>query len=55
MCLAQSFKRLRAGDFMDQMAVNVEQGSAIVFGMDDVLVPEFVVKSASHRVSLVSV
>jgi hypothetical protein len=40
---------------MDEMAVNVKQRSAVVFGMDDVFVPEFVVKGASHRGSLVSV
>ena len=44
----QPFKRLGAGHFVDQMAVDVEDGGAIVFGMDDVVVPEFVVERACH-------
>ena len=46
--LAQPFKRLRAGDFVHQMAIDIEQGGAVFFGMDDVLVEDFVVESASH-------
>jgi hypothetical protein len=37
---------------MDQMSVNIENGGAIVFGMNDVVVPEFVVQRASHAVFL---
>jgi hypothetical protein len=33
---------------MHQMAVDVQDGRAIVFGVDDVFVPKFVVESASH-------
>jgi hypothetical protein len=32
----QSFERLRARDFVQQLAVDVEQRRAILFGMDDV-------------------
>jgi hypothetical protein len=34
------------------MAVNIEDGCAIFFGVDDVLVPNLVVKGASHESSL---
>jgi hypothetical protein len=34
------------------MAVDVEDGCAIFFGVDDVLVPNLVVKGASHESSL---
>jgi hypothetical protein len=34
------------------MAVDVEDGCAIFFGVDDVLVPNLVVKRASHGSSL---
>jgi hypothetical protein len=46
---AQAFKGLWAGHFVNQMAVNVEDGRAIVFGVDDVFVPDLVVKRASHE------
>ena len=45
--LAQTFIGLRAGHLMHQMAVDVEQGGAVFFGVDNVLVPEFVVQRAS--------
>ena len=51
--LAQAFKRLRAGHFVNQMAVDVEDGGAVFFGVNDVLVPDFVVEGASHRFSFV--
>jgi hypothetical protein len=47
--LAQAFKGLRTGDFVDQMAVDVEDGGAVFFGVDDVFVPDFVVQGACHR------
>ena len=50
--LAQTFKSLRAGDFMYEMAIYVQNGRAVFFGMDDVFVPEFVVECASHMVFL---
>jgi hypothetical protein len=46
--LAQALEGLRAGDFMHQVAVDVEDGGAVLFGVDDVLVPDLVVKGASH-------
>jgi hypothetical protein len=48
--LAQAFKGLRAGDFVHQVAVDVEDGGAVFFGVDDVLVPDLVVQGASHSV-----
>ena len=41
--LADALKRLRAGDFVDQMAVDVEDGGAVFLGVDDMLVPNLVV------------
>jgi hypothetical protein len=43
---AQAFKGLGAGDFMDQMAVDIEQAGAIVCLMDQMIVPDFVVECA---------
>ncbi len=48
-CLVQALERLRAGHFMDQVAVDVQQRRAVVLGVDDVLVPDLVVKRAAHR------
>ena len=50
MGLAQTFKSLWAGDLMDQMTVDVKQGRAVFFGMDDMLVPELVIQGACVRV-----
>jgi hypothetical protein len=36
---------------MDQVAVNVQDGGAVFFGVDDVFVPNFVVKRAGHGAS----
>lgn len=44
----QPLEGLRAGDFVHQVAVDVEGGGAIFFGVDDVLVPDLVVEGASH-------
>ena len=41
----QSFKGLRAGDFVHQMAVNVDGGSTVAFGGYHMFIPELVVKS----------
>jgi hypothetical protein len=38
---------------VDQVAVNVQDGGAVFFGMDNVFVPNFVVKRACHGASLV--
>ena len=45
---ADALESLRAGHFMYQMAVDVQNGCAVFFGVDDVLVPNLVVKRASH-------
>jgi len=42
---AQTFEGLRAGHLMDEVAIDVQHRGAIVFGVDDVLVPQFVVES----------
>ena len=36
---AQAFERLGRGDLVDQMQVDVEEGRAVVFGLDDVVIP----------------
>ena len=43
-----ALESLRAGHFMHQMAVDVQNGGAVFFGVDDVFVPNLVVKRASH-------
>ena len=40
----QAFKCLRAGYFVNQVAVDVKQDSAVFFFADDVAVPKFIVK-----------
>ena len=48
----EPFKGLRAGDFMQQMAVDIEHGRAVLLSMDDMLVPELVVqRSCNHCLS----
>jgi hypothetical protein len=49
--LPKAFKSLRAGHLVNQMAVNVQNGGAVFFGVDDVFVPNFVVKRARHVAS----
>ena len=44
--LAQAFKSLWAGDFVHQMAVDIQHGGAVFFGVYGVFVPNFVVKRA---------
>ena len=51
--LTQAFKCLRAGDFMHQVAVYVKDGRAIFLCVDDVLVPNLVIKRACHGASQV--
>src|SRR5690606_23482828 len=46
--LAQTLEGLRAGDFVHQVAVDVEDGGAVFLGVDDVLVEDLVVQGASH-------
>ena len=43
---AQAFKGLGAGHFVDQMAVDIEQGGSVRLDVDDVVVPDLVVKGA---------
>jgi len=42
---------LGTGDFMDQVAVNVQDGGAVFFSVDDMFVPNFVVKRTGHGAS----
>ena len=48
LCQPQTFKSLRTRHFVHQVAVDVEGGRAVVFDVDDVLVPKFVVKGLCH-------
>ena len=48
----QSFIGLRAGDLVHQMAVDVQNRGAVFFGVDHMLVPNFVVQGASHVINL---
>jgi hypothetical protein len=36
----KTFKSLRAGDFVDQMAIDVDQAGAVVASLDDVRIPD---------------
>ena len=42
----QAFERLRAGHFMDEMAVDVDERRPVGAGLDDVVVPDLVVHRA---------
>jgi hypothetical protein len=44
---SETFERLRAGDFVDQMPVDIEQRRAVVFDVHHVGLPELVVESLS--------
>ena len=46
--LADAFEGLGAGDFVHQVAVDVEHGGAVFFGVDDVFVKNLVVERAGH-------
>jgi hypothetical protein len=43
---AQALEGLRAGDLVDEVAVDVEQAGAVVLPVDDVVVEDLVVESA---------
>jgi hypothetical protein len=43
---AQAFERLRRGHFVDKMAVDVEKAGAILRLVDEVVVPDLVIKCA---------
>ena len=45
----QAFERLRAGDFMNKVAVDIEKRRAVGVRFDDVFVPDFIVKGAGFR------
>ena len=46
---AQPLEGLRAGDFVHQVAVDIEHRGAVFLGVDDMLVPQFVVeRSRGH-------
>ena len=45
----QAFERLGAGDFMHQMAINVEEHGAIGFFVHYVAIPQLVVQGLRHR------
>ena len=44
----QAFKGLRTGDFMHQMAIDIENGGAVVCGVNHMRLPEFVVERLGH-------
>ncbi|MCY1243357.1 hypothetical protein D9M72_563690 [compost metagenome] len=44
----QPFERLRAGHFMQQVAVDIEQRGAVFLDVDGVVIPEFVVERLGH-------
>ena len=46
--VTQSLKGLRAGHFMHEVAVDIEQAGAILLLVDDMFVPDFVIKRACH-------
>ena len=45
---SRPFERLRARHFVDEVAIDVEDGGAVVLGVDDVVVPDLVVERARH-------
>jgi hypothetical protein len=49
---AQAFECLGAGDFVNQMAVDINQTRAIGFFIDDVRSPNFIEQSAGLRHNL---
>jgi hypothetical protein len=47
----EALEGLGAGDFMDQLPVDVDEGGAVGFHLDHVGIPEFVMKSTGlHEV-----
>src|SRR5262249_15447521 len=44
----QSLESLRAGHFMQQVAIDVEQRGAVFLDVDGVVIPEFVVERLGH-------
>ena len=46
----QPFERLRAGHFVNQVAIDVDQTGTVFFLMDDVGVPQLVVKGLRHEI-----
>jgi hypothetical protein len=46
---AKPFERLRARDFVDQVAVDIDQAGAVVAALDDMRVPDLLVEGAGFR------
>jgi hypothetical protein len=44
----EALEGLRAGDFMHQVPVDIEQRGPVRLGVDDVCIPKFFVKSTGH-------
>ena len=49
--IAQAFERLGAGDFMDQMTVNIDERRLAGAGLDQMRIPDFVVQRRAHEYS----
>jgi hypothetical protein len=45
----QALESLRAGDFMHQVPIDIENGGAVLRGVHHVGLPEFVVQGFGHR------
>ena len=52
---AQAFESLRRGDFMDEMAVDIEKTGAVGLFVDQVIVPDLVVKGTRCAHGVISV
>lgn len=52
---AKAVERLGAGNFMDEVAVNIDDACAIITALDDMRVPNFLIECAGfgHAVHLV--
>jgi hypothetical protein len=50
--LSQALIGLSAGDFMNQVSIDVQNRRAVFFNMNNMFIPNFVVKRASHGVAL---
>ena len=45
---AQAFERLRTRHLMHEVAIDIEQGRAIILAVDDMVVPDLVVNGAGR-------
>ncbi len=48
---AQAFERLRAGDLVDQMAVDIQKAGAVIGFIRDMGIPDFIIKGLGGHVS----